>query len=174
MTGRGGDAAVARRWLGARLGRSIAPTLSPSSDPLPAARRFGWWSLLAWLTLGLVLEAMHGFKVGWYLDVGHETRRLMLTLAHVHGTLLALINLAFAATMRPTDSSRRQLGWAGACLRWSGVLMPAGFLGGGLQTFGDDPGFAIALVPIGGLLLLTGVLLAARALEHGTPPPEAP
>ena len=61
---------------------------------------FGWWSLLGWLALGLGLEALHGFKTGWYLDVGNETRRLMFTLAHAHGTLLALINLAAGLTLR--------------------------------------------------------------------------
>ena len=47
--------------------------------------RFGWWSLLCFLTLGIVLESLHGFKVGWYLDAAHSTRRLMWTLAHAHG-----------------------------------------------------------------------------------------
>lgn len=141
-----------------------------------AARRFGWWSLLAWLALGLALEAMHGFKVGWYLDVGNESRRLMLTLAHVHGTLIALVNLAFAASMRPAANDAKALGWAAGCLRWAGILMPSGFLGGGVQTFGADPGFAIALVPIGGLLLLSGVWLAARSVSqrHEGPPPHEP
>ena len=54
--------------------------------------RFGWWSLLVFLCVGAVLEALHGFKIGWYVDVGNETRRLMFTLAHAHGTLLALVN----------------------------------------------------------------------------------
>ena len=62
--------------------------------------RFGWWSLLLFLTLGIVLEAMHGFKVGWHLDVGNEARRLLWTLAHAHGTLLALIHIGFALTVR--------------------------------------------------------------------------
>ena len=38
---------------------------------------FGWWQLLVFLSLGIALEVMHGFKVGWYLDADHETRRLM-------------------------------------------------------------------------------------------------
>ena len=62
--------------------------------------RFGWWLLLVSLSLGLVLEALHGFKLGWYLDVTNETRQLMLTLAHAHGTLLALVNIAAGLTAR--------------------------------------------------------------------------
>ena len=61
--------------------------------------RFGWWSMLVFLSLGILLEALHGFKVGFYLNVGSETRRLMWTLAHAHGVLLGLANVAFAATM---------------------------------------------------------------------------
>ena len=71
-------------------------------DPLDYVHRhlrFGWWSLLFFLTLGMLLEAMHGLKVGWYLDVSNSTRRLMWTLSHAHGTLLALVNIAFAATL---------------------------------------------------------------------------
>ncbi len=60
--------------------------------------RFGWWSLLVFLSLGAVLEALHGFKIGWYVDVGNETRRLMFTLAHAHGTLLALVNIVAGLT----------------------------------------------------------------------------
>ncbi|MEO6596190.1 MAG: hypothetical protein ABIP94_15690 [Planctomycetota bacterium] len=124
-------------------------------------RSFGWWSLLCWLSLGMLLEVMHGFKVGWYLDVVNDARRLQLTLAHSHGTLLALINLAFVASAG-ADSSR--LARAGACLRWAGLLMPLGFLFGGMFAMGPDPFFAIVLVPIGGLFLFTGVLLTVRSL----------
>jgi hypothetical protein len=137
------------------------PSPGPADESLHAARRFGWWSLAVWLALGLVLEGMHGCKVGWYLDVGNDARRLLLTLAHAHGTLLALVNLAFAATM-PAESGRR-LRRAGACLRWAAVLMPLGFLVGGVFAVDADPGYAIALVPLGGVALLAGVVQAAQA-----------
>ena len=61
---------------------------------------FGWWSLFLFLVLGFLLEGLHAFKVGWYVDVSSQTRRLMWTLAHAHGTLLALVHLAFATTLR--------------------------------------------------------------------------
>lgn len=140
-------------------------------DPLHRARSFGWWSLLVWLSLGMGLEALHGFKIGWYLDVGNEARRLMLTLAHTHGTLLALVNLAFAATLRANDVPPAALARGGACLRWAGLLMPVGFLGGGVQAMGADPGYAIVLVPPGGLLLLVGVAIAAKAASAAPPAP---
>lgn len=130
-------------------------------DPLVASRSFGWWSLLCWLTLGIALEAMHGFKVGWYLDVVNDGRRLQLTLAHTHGTLLAVLNLLLAATLQGADTALVKK--AATFLKWSGILMPVGFLGGGIWALGEDPGFVIVLVPIGGLLLFAGVLFAARA-----------
>ncbi|MBL8723079.1 MAG: hypothetical protein JNK49_03495 [Planctomycetes bacterium] len=139
----------------------------PQHDVWQRSRRFGWWSLLCWLTLGMALEALHGFKLGWYLDVGQEARRLQLTLAHSHGTLLALVNLLFAATLRDRDAAR--LARAGLCLRTAGVLMPLGFLGGGLWPLGNDPGVAVVLVPFGGLLLFCGVLLVVLELRGGDP-----
>src|SRR6185436_19638209 len=80
----------------------------PLAAPLPVPLvpliqrhlRVGWWTLLVFLTLGLVLESFHGFKVEAYLKVSNEIRRLMWTLAHAHGTLLGLINIAFAVTVR--------------------------------------------------------------------------
>ena len=39
--------------------------------------QFGWWMLLVFLTMGIVLEAMHGFKWAGYLDQDRQVRRLM-------------------------------------------------------------------------------------------------
>lgn len=129
--------------------------------------RFGWWSLFFWLALGLGLEALHGFKAGWYLDVGQEMRRLMLTLAHAHGTLLALINLAAGFTLRMVKGCElaRPASWS---LLAAGVLLPLGFLLGGLRIYGGDPGVGVLLVPVGGLLLLYGVAAAAQAVQRAT------
>ena len=66
--------------------------------------RFGWWSLLVFVSLGMFLEMLHGFKIGWYLDVPNEIRRLMLTLAHSHGTLIALIHIGLGATVTSLTS----------------------------------------------------------------------
>jgi len=126
--------------------------------------RFGWWLLLVSLSLGLVLEALHGFKLGWYLDVTNETRQLMLTLAHAHGTLLALVNIAAGLTAR---------GVAGFTLRPSAsltlilgsLLLPLGFLLGGLVIYDGDPGLAVLLVPIGGVFLFYGVVRVALDLS---------
>ena len=122
--------------------------------------RFGWWALFVSLTLGLVLETLHGFKLGWYLDVGQEMRRLMFTLAHAHGTLLALVNIAAGLTMRAVKGFELTKG-ASHALLWGAVLLPAGFFLGGLVIHGGDPGLGILLAPVGALLLLYGVGRAA-------------
>ena len=129
--------------------------------------RFGWWSLLIFLTAGLMLEALHGFKVGAYLNVSNETRRLMWTLAHAHGALLGLVNLGFAATARVLPAwPEAKKRFASASLLGATVLMPSGFFLGGLFIYAGDPGLGILLVPAGGLLLFAAVLLTAVALKY--------
>jgi hypothetical protein len=56
-------------------------------------QRVGWWSFFVFASLGLVLKLLHGFKVQAYLSVSNENRRLMWTLAHAHGVLLAMIHI---------------------------------------------------------------------------------
>ena len=129
--------------------------------------RFGWWCLLFFLTFGMVLEILHGFKVGWYLNVTNETRRLVLSQAHSHGTLFALINVAFAATLRMYRCSGGWVRIASACLIGATLLLPGGFFLGGLVIYGGDPGLGILLVPVGAALLFVGVLLTAM---RGRPP----
>src|SRR5881398_965960 len=99
--------------------------------------RFGWWSLLVFVSLGGGLEALHGFKIGWYVDVGNDMRRLMFTLAHAHGTALALVNIAAALTARhlPGSDLRTPVSFS---LIWAGILFPAGFFLGGIVTYGGD------------------------------------
>ena len=127
--------------------------------------RFGWWALLCFLSLGIALETMHGFKVGYYLDTNNETRRLMWTLAHTHGTLLSIVHLVFAATLRilPQENSKLQR-LASPCLCGASILMPGGFFLGGLIFYGGDPGIGILLLPVGALLLLLAVSQTALSL----------
>ena len=126
--------------------------------------RFGWWSLLVFLSLGGVLETLHGFKVGWYVDVGNEMRRLMFTLAHAHGTALALVNIVAALTARNVGNPALRTS-VSFSLIWSGVLFPLGFFLGGIVTYGGDPGLGIWLVPIAALLLFYSVLRIALDLS---------
>jgi len=139
----------------------------PQDQPADLARkhlRFGWWSLLVFATLGLILETLHGFKVRAYLDVSNETRRLMWTLAHAHGTLLALIHVVFGLTLRSglEISAANQRLTSNALLAAS-LLLPGGFFLGGIAFYSGDPGLGVLLVPVGAVLLLLAVFLIARS-----------
>ncbi len=143
----------------------------PSKRALPVTQRvdrnlrFGWWSLLVFLSLGGVLETLHGFKIGWYVDVGNETRRLMFTLAHAHGTLLALVNIVVGLTVRILDrfALRSSVSFA---LIWAAILLPAGFFLGGIVIYDGDPGLGVWLVPVGAALLFYSITRIAIDLSR--------
>lgn len=127
--------------------------------------RFGWSSLLCFLCLGLFLETLHGFKVDWYVDDLSTVRRHLWTLAHAHGTLLAVLNLVFGASVSLVPFwPHRSRAIASTCLFAAGILLPAGFFLGGAFFYSGDPGFGILLVPIGAVLLILAVLLAVITL----------
>jgi peptidoglycan/LPS O-acetylase OafA/YrhL len=132
--------------------------------------RFGWTAILVFGLLGLVLEVLHGFKVRAYLDGSNDTRRLMWTLAHAHGTLLGLVNVLYGLTVaRFADWGHGTLPSRG--LLAAAVLLPAGFFLGGLQPYGGDPGFGIVLVPLGAVALVVAVGALVLSRPPATPPP---
>jgi hypothetical protein len=146
------------------------PAKAPTRQETPAWTfrhlELGWWSLVFFLTLGIILEGLHGIKAGFYLDVSNQTRRLMWTLAHAHGAALALVHIAFASTLSWLPGwDARDRAFASACLIGAGILVPAGFFLGGLVLHGGDPGLGILLVPLGALLLLVAGVLTTRALR---------
>ena len=135
--------------------------------------RFGWWSLLVFLSLGGVLETLHGFKLGWYVDVGNEMRRLMFTLAHAHGTALAVVNIVAGLTARNVEHFQLRSSVSFGLI-WSGILFPLGFVLGGVVTYGGDPGLGIWLVPIAAVLLFYSVLRIALDLSAQKDSPRNP
>lgn len=143
-----------------------------ANDPTPVVDytrrhlRLGWWSLLLFATVGLGLESLHGFKVRAYLDVSNETRRLMWTLAHAHGTLLAVINIVFGLSVRVVPeltAARARL--ISPALVGATVIMPAGFFLGGVVFYSGDPGLGILLLPVGAFLLLAAIFWIARGVS---------
>ena len=46
------------------------------------------------------------------------------------------------------------------------ILLPLGFLLGGIAFYAGDPGFAIALVPPSGLLLVVVLVVIARSVSR--------
>jgi len=145
----------------------LAPRQEEQAGRRPQTARhqtIGWWSIFVFGAMGLVLETMHGFKLTVYLDVANETRRLMWTLAHAHGTLLGLVHIAFAVTapMLPALTFRQQETVSKALIGAT-ILLPGGFFLGGIRFYAGDPGVGIVLVPPGALLLLLAAFILARA-----------
>ncbi len=129
---------------------------------LRASLRFGWTWLLLGATAGVVLETLHGFKVGPYLD--DSLTRLLLTLAHAHAVGLALVVLVYAVAGAPLVSRR----WPGHALRAAALLIPLGFGFGAIGHPEGDPSLPILLVPIGAVLLLVGLGAVAKAAFRST------
>ncbi len=137
--------------------------------------RLGWIALLVFLSLGAFLEFLHGFKRGFYLDPQNRLRRELWTLAHAHGTLLALIQIGFAAGLHQFGRwTVGRLKLASFFLLDATVLIPLGFFLGGVWPSESDPWVGILLVPVGALLLFVAVALivgsAGQEPEKPAPP----
>lgn len=131
-----------------------APFLPLSLAVDPALRktvRTGWSLLAVSLPMGVVLEALHGFKVQAYL--ASEMRRELWRLAHAHGTLLGILCLVFAA-VAPTHVADAVRPAVARLIRWGAVLMPLGFFLGGTLNSEGDPSLGIVLLPVGAVLLM--------------------
>lgn len=150
----------------------MSPTMSQPVASLARKHvRFGWLMLAAFAIVGITLEGFHGFKTGWYLEDAYETRRLLFTLGHAHGALLALINIVFGVASAVLGGSPSRLLQVSRLLLLGTVLLPAGFFLGGFGLYGADPGVGVYLAPIGGLCVLAAFVIAA--CSSGSPVPEA-
>jgi hypothetical protein len=135
--------------------------VTPDADPLVTRHlRAGLWGLFAFVVLGAVLETLHATKSPFFVDAGQETARLLLRLAHAHGTLVSLLNVAYALVLRARPGAASAA--SSACLLASLVLLPIGFLLGGLYAHGGDPGLGIVLVPPGAVALAASLAITAR------------
>jgi hypothetical protein len=112
---------------------------------------------------------MHGLKLDFYLDVRNDSRRLMWTLAHSHGTLFSIINIVFALTLSVLgEKYSHGLQFVSWMLLGAISLMPIGFFAGGLWLTGAEPGVGVFLVPVGALMLLLAVFGMVTALIRGS------
>jgi hypothetical protein len=127
----------------------------PPPPPSPLLLRTGLWLLAVSLPLGLTLEALHAMKVQVYL--GSSLRRELWTLAHAHGNLLGMLCLVMAQ-LRVARGER----W----LATGAVMMPLGFLLGGVMNSEGDPSLGIVLVPLGGVCVFAALVLAAVRLPE--------
>jgi hypothetical protein len=134
---------------------------SITSETAPLIRQ-GWISLAVWIAFGILIEGLIGFRTPALLD--DSIRRDMFRLAHAHGTLLNLVLIAAAICAR-LELVRIERS-ASLGLRSAVVLLPVGFLLGGIWHFKDDPGLGIFFVPIGALLLLAAALQLALSAKR--------
>ena len=142
--------------------RTISPHASstanagdrPDADLVAGLLRQAWIGLAFWMTFGLLLEGLIGYRIPDYLS--DPQRRELFRLAHAHGNVLSLILLASALGLAfgMTEPSRISV-WA---LRIGVVVMPLSFLLAGIWHYSNDPGLAIWLVPPAALLVIFGIV----------------
>ena len=120
----------------------------------------GWASLAVWMSFGLLLEGLLGYKIPDYLQ--DLQRRELFRLAHTHGTVLSIVLILAAISCRTFEIAIHRAVNLG--LRIGTILMPLGFLLAGIRHTESDPGLAIWLVPPAALLNIFGIISMALAL----------
>ncbi len=120
----------------------------------------GLIGLIFWLLGGLLLESFHGFKFAAYLM--EPNRRLTWTLAHAHGTLLSVVCLVLWMLIPRLSISAGRANLAAKLFASGAMVLPLGFLAGGLLAFESDPGIPVIVVPVGALLCATSIALLLR------------
>jgi len=119
--------------------------------------RQGWIGIAVWMSFGLLIEGLIGFRSPAYLQ--DSVRRELFRLAHTHGTVLSILLLVCVLYLAKNyvDPPAAAV-WS---LRIGTVLMPVGFLLGGIWHYESDPGILIFLAPLGGLMIIFGMIAIA-------------
>lgn len=141
--------------------RTIEPGSGPAAALILAHSRFAVTLLFVALAFGIALEVLHGFKTAAYLM--DPVRKEFWSLAHFHGVGLALLNLVYSSWAGRTGLGVRNRGVLLSLMAGS-VLLPVGFLLGGVGHYGSDPGLGIFLAPAGAALVLYAVGATAISL----------
>lgn len=116
-----------------------------------------WLGLAFWLSFGLLLEGLIGYRSPAYLQ--DEMRRDLFRLAHAHGAIFSLLLAISWLYLRSSSVTIPNVAlWS---LRLGTILMPIGFLLGGMWHTETDPNLLIVLAPIGGVMVIFGVVSVA-------------
>lgn len=121
--------------------------------------RFGWVLVLLSLCFGSALESLEAFRWAPLVLDGWKTR--LWSLAHFHGVALGLVNLVYVQWADVPSPPAKHA--ASGLLLAGSVLMPLGFLLGGLGHSEVDPSLGVLLSPLGALLVIASVALQTRA-----------
>jgi hypothetical protein len=149
------------------MAKDKAPPESKTLKPNTALLTQGWLSIAFWMSVGLLLEGLLGYKIPAYLS--DPQRRELFRLAHAHGTLLGVILIAAGLCAERFATALPKA--ARFALRLGSILMPVGFFVSGIWHTESDPGLAIWLVPPGALMVIFGaVVLALTCLKKPTAP----
>jgi len=119
----------------------------------------GWMAVAFWMSVGLLLEGLLGYKIPAYLS--DPQRRELFRLAHAHGTLLGVVLIAAGLCAERVAVALPKA--AHLALRAGSILMPVGFFLSGVWHTESDPGLAIWLVPPGALMVIFGAVVIALA-----------
>jgi hypothetical protein len=140
----------------------------------PPTRRLAGILLILFPTValgGASLLTMIVGEIPGYLD--NPVRQDLWRAGHAHAGIMLIIALV---VLRYVDETSLRGGWlwlarSGAPL--AAILMPLGFFLSILAPTATEPNALIALVPLGGVLLVAGVLTTGIGLLRGAPPAAA-
>ena len=137
------------------------PTADKSTDDSGLVFQ-GLVGIAVWMSFGLLLEGLIAFRVPIYL-LDNVTRELF-RLAHAHGTLLSLVLIAAGLCWRAGFIAPPRIAKLG--LQIGVVLMPVGFLLGGIGHYETDPSPMVILAPLGGILVIFGIIACAVSFKR--------
>lgn len=124
--------------------------------------RQAWFGVAFWMTFGLLIEGLIAFRSPAYLQ--DPVRRELFRLAHAHGALLSVLLLVAVLYVERKIAGPPKIGLL--LLRIGVVVMPIGFLLGGIWHYESDPGIGIFLAPLGGVLVIFGVIATAFSVRN--------
>lgn len=122
----------------------------------------GLVGIAVWMSFGLLLEGFIAFRVPAYLLDG--VTRELFRLAHAHGTLLSLVLIAIGMCWRSGFIAPPRT--AKLSLQIGSVLMPVGFLLGGIGHYESDPSPLVFFAPLGGVMMIFGIVACAVGFKR--------
>lgn len=140
----------------------------------PPTRRLAGILLVLFPTVALGGASLLTMIVGdtpGYLD--NPVRQDLWRAGHAHAGIMLIISLLVLRYVDETSLRGRWLWVARSGVPLAAILMPLGFFGSVLSPTATEPNALIALVPLGGLALVAGLLTTGIGLLRGAPPAAA-